>query len=411
MKKKNKKLLNSIISAGLCLTLAFGAAACGDSSGASTGSSDSGASSSLPEQPAKPVKIDTVNVEETVSANINGITDADIQGVLDGDKNLFALVFGGVTVGDVFVGIIDEAEAAIKDGKIDGDATGGDIDPSGELSKSDLPDTATAFVSMFKCGYYNKNGKNVWCLERESTDGESIEITEFTDVFTKALFKYSLSSIGNDEERIALPSYYIGDNGVGASKNAFDSVISNFLGGTIKSEMIVKSFKEQYPNVDPTVLEWGAGLTVKNIYDFSCGDFSCAGDITFGQVIKFFKDTETAAKEKGQTSQEIADYDFSTVYSELDKLIGKIKIADFRQEFKKLSLYSAVDSISVISVDSLKAAPADADAFTAYIKEVYESDSTLGTLKVKAGKTVDFEKIAELAKKLAPEVKQDSSAA
>lgn len=407
MKKKNKKLLTSIISAGLCLTLAFGASACGDSSG-SSGSTGSGTTGSSPEQPATPVKLDAVNVEETVRSNINGITDADIQGVLDGDKNLFALVFNGVTVGDAFVSVIDEIEKAIKEGKIDGDVTAGGADSSGELSKSDLPDTATAFVAMFKCGYYDKNGKKVWCLERESTDGESIDVISFTEV-TNALFKYSLSSIGNDNENIAFASRYKGD--VGASLIAFDSIISNFLGGTIKGEMIVKSFKEQYPSVDPAVLEWGAGLTVKDIYDFSCGDYSCAGDMTFGQVIKFFKDTETAAKEKGQTSQELSDYDFSTVYAELDKLVGKIKIAEFRQEFKKLSLYSTVDAVSVISVDALKAEQADADAFTAYIKEVYESDSTLGALKVKAGKTVDFKKVAELAKKLAPEVKQDSPAA
>lgn len=394
---KKNKFLTTMLSMGLALTLSVSGAACGD--GAASG--DNSTDSSSVAKPTEPVKLDAVNVDETVRNNIDAITDADVQDVLDGNKKLFALVYKGVTVGDAFAEFISELDQAIKDGKIDGDLSADDQ----EISDADgLPDTLSSMVSMFKCGFYDVNGKQEWCLERISTDNQTVAVTQFSDTFSKALFKYSLSSVGNDEEKINLPTYYLA--GAGGRKIAFDSVIANFLGGTIKGEAIVDWFEKEYPQIDPTVLKWAAGLTVKNIYDFSGGDFSCAGDITFGQVIKFFKDVETAQKEKGETSK-LNDYDFTSLYNELDKLIGKIKIAEYRQEFKKLSLYSVVDAVSTVSVNSLKAQKADADAFSAYLKDVYDSASTLGELKVKAGKTVDFKNVADLFKKLVPELDKE----
>lgn len=394
---KKNKFLTTMLSIGLALTLSVSGAACGD--GAASG--DNSTDSSSVAKPTEPVKLDAVNVDETVRNNIDAITDADVQDVLDGNKKLFALVYKGVTVGDAFAEFISELDQAIKDGKIDGDLSAADQ----EISDADgLPDTLSSMVSMFKCGFYDVNGKQEWCLERISTDNQTVAVTQFSDTFSKALFKYSLSSVGNDEEKINLPSYYL--DGAGGRKIAFDSVIANFLGGTIKGEAIVDWFEKEYPQIDPTVLKWAAGLTVKNIYDFSGGDFSCAGDITFGQVVKFFKDVETAQKEKGETSK-LNDYDFTSLYNELDKLIGKIKIAEYRQEFKKLSLYSVVDAVSTVSVNSLKAQKADADAFSAYLKDVYDSASTLGELKVKAGKTVDFKNVADLFKKLVPELDKE----
>lgn len=394
---KKNKFLTTMLSIGLALTLSVSGAACGD--GAASG--DNSTDSSSVAKPTEPVKLDAVNVDETVRNNIDAITDADVQDVLDGNKKLFALVYKGVTVGDAFAEFISELDQAIKDGKIDGDLSADDQ----EISDADgLPDTLSSMVSMFKCGFYDVNGKQEWCLERISTDNQTVAVTQFSDTFSKALFKYSLSSVGNDEEKINLPTYYLA--GAGGRKIAFDSVIANFLGGTIKGEAIVDWFEKEYPQIDPTVLKWAAGLTVKNIYDFSGGDFSCAGDITFGQVVKFFKDVETAQKEKGETSK-LNDYDFTSLYNELDKLIGKIKIAEYRQEFKKLSLYSVVDAVSTVSVNSLKAQKADADAFSAYLKDVYDSASTLGELKVKAGKTVDFKNVADLFKKLVPELDKE----
>lgn len=394
---KKNKFLTTMLSIGLALTLSVSGAACGD--GAASG--DNSTDSSSVAKPTEPVKLDAVNVDETVRNNIDAITDADVQDVLDGNKKLFALVYKGVTVGDAFAEFISELDQAIKDGKIDGDLSAADQ----EISDADgLPDTLSSMVSMFKCGFYDVNGKQEWCLERISTDNQTVAVTQFSDTFSKALFKYSLSSVGNDEEKINLPTYYL--DGAGGRKIAFDSVIANFLGGTIKGEAIVDWFEKEYPQIDPTVLKWAAGLTVKNIYDFSGGDFSCAGDITFGQVIKFFKDVETAQKEKGETSK-LNDYDFTSLYNELDKLIGKIKIAEYRQEFKKLSLYSVIDAVSTVSVNSLKAQKADADAFSAYLKDVYDSASTLGELKVKAGKTVDFKNVADLFKKLVPELDKE----
>lgn len=394
---KKNKFLTTMLSIGLALTLSVSGAACGDGAASGNNSTDS----SSVAKPTEPVKLDAVNVDETVRNNIDAITDADVQDVLDGNKKLFALVYKGVTVGDAFAEFISELDQAIKDGKIDGDLSAADQ----EISDADgLPDTLSSMVSMFKCGFYDVNGKQEWCLERISTDNQTVAVTQFSDTFSKALFKYSLSSVGNDEEKINLPTYYLA--GAGGRKIAFDSVIANFLGGTIKGEAIVDWFEKEYPQIDPTVLKWAAGLTVKNIYDFSGGDFSCAGDITFGQVVKFFKDVETAQKEKGETSK-LNDYDFTSLYNELDKLIGKIKIAEYRQEFKKLSLYSVVDAVSTVSVNSLKAQKADADAFSAYLKDVYDSTSTLGELKVKAGKTVDFKNVADLFKKLVPELDKE----
>lgn len=402
---KNNKFLTAILSVGLSLILAFGAAACGDSSSSGSGSGSTGSS---PAKPAKPVKIDAVNVDETVRANLDGITDADIQAILDGDKNFFALAFKGVTVGDAFVEFVNELDKAIKNGEIDGDISADDSASSGD-SQDGMPDTLSALVPMLKCGYYDYNGTKKWCLERVSTDGETVVVTDFSDAFTNALFKYSLSSVGNDKENIPLTNYYL--KNIAATKMAFDSVMANFIGGAVKSDVLVKSFKEKYPAVDPTVLDWAAKLTAKDVYDFSCGNFSCAGDITFGQVIKFFKDVENAAKAGGDTPAELDAYDLTSLYTELDKLIGNVKLAEFKTELKKISLYSAVDAVATVAVSSFNAAQADADAFKAYLKDVYDSSSTMGTLKIKDGKTVDFKQIADLFKKLVPEVKNDKKAA
>lgn len=399
-KNKLKKVTIGALSVLFCAAISFNAAACsggqsGSLSGGQSGSSSS--SSDLPtEQPESPKKLAVTNVSAAFKANADKLTEADLENVLGGSVNGFSLLFNGITVGDVFVAAVGELQSRIDSGEINGDA-------QSEIESDDLPSTPAALAAMLKSGAYGYGGSTYWYKEREMEDGE-VELSKF-DTFSNALFNYSLASVGNKNESLKISKAYL--NAGGGNKNALDSLLNNFFGAAMKSEAVIKAFKSAYPEIGATVVEWLSRLTVGDVYDFTCGDFSSAEDITYGDVLDLIKNVYNAGG-SGESSSGVdlergESYDLSAVYSELSDLIGSIKIRDSEVELKKITLYAAVDSFARIAQSALGAEKTDCDEFCAYIKSVYAEQSNMGGLVIKGGKTVDYAHVAELFKKLVPQ--------
>lgn len=398
-KSKLKKITVSALSVLFCAAISFNAAACsggGQSGTSASGSSSSSASSSSSPvaQPEKPVKLDVTDVSGAFKANTDKLTEADLESVLGGEVNGFSLLFKGITAGDVFVAAVSELQKAIDDGTINGDA-------QSEINTDDLPSTPAALAAMLKSGVYSYGGSTRWYKEREMADG-SVELSEF-DTFSNALFNYSLASVGNKSETLKISKAYL--NAGGGNKNALDSLLGNFFGAAMKSEAIITAFKSAYPDIDSTVVEWLSRLTVYDVYNFTCGDFSSAEDITYGDVLNLIKNVLSAENSSGGVASGVdgEKYDLTAVYEELGALIGDIKIRDSEVELKKITLYAAVDSFARVAQSTLGATKADADAFCEYIKSVYAEQSNLGGLVIKSGKTVDYAHVTELFKKLVPQ--------
>lgn len=404
-KNKLKRITVSALSVLFCAAISFNAAACsgggqsGVSAGSGSSSSSASSSGSTIVQPEKPVKLDVTDVSVAFKANTDKLTEADLESVLSGEVNGFSLLFKDITVGDVFVAAVSELQKAIADGTINGDA-------QSEINTDDLPSTPATLAAMLKSGVYSYGGSTRWYKEREMAD-DSVELSEF-DTFSNALFNYSLASVGNKGETLKISKAYL--NAGGGNKNALDSLLNNFFGAAMKSEAIITAFKSAYPDIDSSVVEWLSRLTVYDVYNFTCGDFSSAEDITYGDVLNLIKNVLNAeSPSSGGSASGAADglggekYDLTAVYEELSALIGNIKIRDSEVELKKITLYAAVDSFARVAQSALGATKADADEFCEYLKSVYAEQSNMGGLVIKSGKTVDYAHITELFKKLVPQ--------
>lgn len=397
-KNKLKKVTIGALSVLFCAAISFNAAACSGGQGGASGGVPGGASgspnSSAGEQPEKPIKLDATNVSAALKANADKLTEADLESVLGGDVNGFSLLFNGITVGDAFVAAVSELQNKIDGGEINGDAQSG-------IEGGDLPSTPAALAATLKSGVYSRGGSVRWYKEREMADG-TVELTEF-DTFSNALFNYSFASIGNKSESLKISKVYLSAGG--GNKNALDSLLNNFFGEAMKSEAVIIAFKSAYSDINPAVVEWLARLTVNDIYNFTCGDFSSAEDITYGDVIDLIKNVLKKASGSAGNSGSIfgGENDFAIVFNELGDLIGNIKIKDSETELKKITLYDAVDSFARAAQGSFGALKSDCDALCEYIKSVYSEQSNLGGLVIKEGATVDYARIVELVKKLAPQ--------
>lgn len=369
---KAKRFITVVLSLVLCLAVAVFAACRPDnsSSGSSSGSGSSGSTGGGEVQ--TPVKVELEDSKAVITGNVNNMTLGDAQKVIAGEQDLAVLAFGNVTVGELVYSMIN-ATADTQAYSSDGSASA---------------------LTPAKFALYDDGN---WYIESLSPQGEVIKLTKF-NAFTSALFRYKLTSLFKDEEKLDIGSQTLRVEG---ERKAVDVVFENFYpalvsaGGAVSGSAIIKQAFAQQFGVENSVVNWLCDLTVSDVYAMSGGDYSACGDITVGQIYETAEFIYAIISEKGEEgSQPSSGITFCRIaLAEVYKLLGAdTKISEIQAKIPEIKVYAVADSFAVMAKALDEKNASSADVIVSLVKLSFGENDTLGEMRFIGGsvKVADY---------------------